>query len=32
MGKYKNKKMNSLEFIVDDKFSSIKNNIINFLE
>lgn len=29
---YKNKKMNSLEFIVDDKFSAIKNDIMNFLK
>ena len=29
---YKNKKMNSLEFIVDNKFSVIKNDIINFLK
>ena len=29
---YKNKKMNLLEFIVDDKFSEIKNDIINFLK
>ena len=29
---YKNKKMNSLEFIVDNKFSTIKNDIINFLK
>ena len=29
---YKNKKMNLLEFIVDSKFSTIKNDIINFLK
>ena len=29
---YKNQKMNSLEFIVDNKFSIIKNDIINFLK
>ena len=29
---YKNKKMNLLEFIVDNKFSTIKNDIINFLK
>ena len=29
---YKNEKMNSLEFIVDNKFSTIKNDIINFLK
>ena len=28
---YKNKKKNSLEFILDDKFNGIKNDIINFL-
>ena len=29
---YKNEKMNSLEFIVDNKFNTIKNDIINFLK
>ena len=29
---YKNKKMNLLEFIVDNKFNTIKNDIINFLK